>query len=653
MSNTQLEEQLAGEPPATQAEILSINTDARHIALQVALLVPLLAGLLGVRQLVPHGAPARAQAVGRARGRRPGLTAASGAAPGEPSGWVQIRAHGSLVGWAALALVAPAVAGCGGGAHAPGHVTMTVHAASGLADAPVRIDVRGLRGGERATLDAAWADAGGAVWASRTPVRADGDGAVRLAGVDGMRFLWGMRPRRPIGGPQGFVPRATGASDVRLSLVAGGRTLARGALSRRIAPASVRLRRLTVRRDGVYGYLFSPAGRTRRPAVLAFGGSGGGDTVISDAGLLAAHGYPALALAYFKAPGLPSRLERIPLEYFARAARILRREPAADPRRIVAMGGSYGGEAALLIAATFPRLFHGAIGLVPNVSISPSTESFAIPAWSYRGKGLSPQPIALGRIDAPILTAGAGLDNVWNSPQFVREIVAFRRDAHTRFHDTSVTYAKAGHDVGAAVPYLPAAHRPGALRRHGARVGGGQGRPLAADPALPARPARRLTDGLPDPDQVALAVAKPGAALAAGALARVVALDLGDAVAGDEAGDVVVLEHDAAGAQLREGRLEVLDLEGHLRVLTRRAPGREEDGEVAGPRAVEQPAGALVGRLEAELLRIERAGAVEVLGRQPRGHGAVSQGHDVHDRRGRRGSSAGVGRLTCHGAGAS
>jgi hypothetical protein len=47
MSNTQLEELLAREPERTQEEIIRINTDARHIALQVALLVPILAGLAG------------------------------------------------------------------------------------------------------------------------------------------------------------------------------------------------------------------------------------------------------------------------------------------------------------------------------------------------------------------------------------------------------------------------------------------------------------------------------------------------------------------------------------------------------------------------------------------------------------------------------
>jgi EmrB/QacA subfamily drug resistance transporter len=48
MSNTELEQQLAGQPPEVRAEIVRINTDARPLALQVALLVPLLAGIFGL-----------------------------------------------------------------------------------------------------------------------------------------------------------------------------------------------------------------------------------------------------------------------------------------------------------------------------------------------------------------------------------------------------------------------------------------------------------------------------------------------------------------------------------------------------------------------------------------------------------------------------
>ena len=48
MTNTDLEEMLAGQPPAIQEEIIRINTEARPKALQVALLVPFLAGLIGL-----------------------------------------------------------------------------------------------------------------------------------------------------------------------------------------------------------------------------------------------------------------------------------------------------------------------------------------------------------------------------------------------------------------------------------------------------------------------------------------------------------------------------------------------------------------------------------------------------------------------------
>ena len=48
MSDAQLEELLAGQPEDIQDEILSINTDARNLALQVALLVALLAALVGI-----------------------------------------------------------------------------------------------------------------------------------------------------------------------------------------------------------------------------------------------------------------------------------------------------------------------------------------------------------------------------------------------------------------------------------------------------------------------------------------------------------------------------------------------------------------------------------------------------------------------------
>jgi MFS family permease len=75
VSTTDLERLVATEPPATREEVLSINTDATNLALQVALLVPILAGLLGcfaasrmvrLPDIAPAApaAPAEAAAVG-------------------------------------------------------------------------------------------------------------------------------------------------------------------------------------------------------------------------------------------------------------------------------------------------------------------------------------------------------------------------------------------------------------------------------------------------------------------------------------------------------------------------------------------------------------------------------------------------------------
>jgi hypothetical protein len=65
MSTTQLEKQLAGQPPEIREEIVRINTDARPLALQVALLVPILAGLLGLVngfRMMPRPDPAPSEA---------------------------------------------------------------------------------------------------------------------------------------------------------------------------------------------------------------------------------------------------------------------------------------------------------------------------------------------------------------------------------------------------------------------------------------------------------------------------------------------------------------------------------------------------------------------------------------------------------------
>ena len=67
MTNTQLDQLLAGQPEDVQDEIIRINTDARPIALQVALAIPILAALVGLlnsfrMMRLPDPAPSSAAA---------------------------------------------------------------------------------------------------------------------------------------------------------------------------------------------------------------------------------------------------------------------------------------------------------------------------------------------------------------------------------------------------------------------------------------------------------------------------------------------------------------------------------------------------------------------------------------------------------------
>src|SRR5450755_2758026 len=229
-------------------------------------------------------------------------------------------------------LAAAALAACAGlppsrRASASG-VGFLISQRDSLYDVPLDIRVTGLRPGERVTVGLSAPNEVGSRWSARATFVARGQvldlaatapvtGSYR--GVAGMGLFESMRNRRFVsyfapGNPQPFT----------LTAVIRGRLAATATLVRELTSAGVRCVQQTVATAGFFGSYCTPARRaSRRPAVLIFGGSEGGLAVADLAGLLASHGYPALALAYFGAPGLPANLIRIPLEYFARAARWL------------------------------------------------------------------------------------------------------------------------------------------------------------------------------------------------------------------------------------------------------------------------------------------------------------------------------------------
>jgi dienelactone hydrolase len=256
------------------------------------------------------------------------------------------------------------------------------------------------------------------------------------------------------------------------------------------AKAQVRVLEFT----GFAGALYLPRNAEKPPVVITLGGSEGGDqSARRSAAELAKHGLAALALPYFRAPGLPRNLENIPLEYFGKAIRFIhtRSEVASD--KIAVLGVSRGGELALLLASVFPEI-RAVVALVPSpIRWGGMSPRRGAPAWTYEGEPLpflvntrhlsrvqlpdgriaysgrrsfeealvdkTAVETAMSKIErtrGPILMIGGDEDQVWPSCTFIKLAEEYLREKHHPFKDRSICYPKAGHRV-AAVPGSPGA----------------------------------------------------------------------------------------------------------------------------------------------------------------------------------------------------
>ncbi len=394
---------------------------------------------------------------------------------------MRLRSAPSLL--AAFAVAGAAgLAACTGGP-AGGHVALHVTPAASVADQPVSITVSGLTPGAAVSLRLRSTDATHTVWSSSATFRASAAGSVspaRMAARSGsytgrsaMGLFWSMEP--PLPGPAAYYYwPGTRPAVFDLSVTSYGSTLASARLTRRwlVAPTSAGAH--TVAGWGFYGQFFPPrevpAGQ-RRPAVLIIGGSQGGLSSTLLAAALAGHGYPAVDIAYFAAPGLPASLSDIPLEYFARALRWLRRQPQVDPAHLLTLGISFGSEAALLMGAHYPGLVHGVIAAVPGgVTTSPCPHC-DYPVWTLHGRPLpfttqfdTPDPagaaaavIPVERIAGPVFLVCGGADKTWDSCGYARAIMSRLAAHHDRCPHELAAYPAAGHAVGYLVPYLPGA----------------------------------------------------------------------------------------------------------------------------------------------------------------------------------------------------
>jgi len=364
------------------------------------------------------------------------------------------------------------------------------------------IRVTGLAPGAQATVTARFTG-----WGASATFAADGQGVVDLAttapisgsytGVDADGIVWSMTKSTSPDDPQD-APYA-----LRVTVDVDGATVATGQLERIAKTDDVTCR--NVSDDGLVGTYCAKSGAPARGAIVTFGGSEGGlSSGQSQAMYFASLGYPSLGLAYFGAAGLPSTLDAVPLEYFSTAFDWVEAQPEVTPGKIAVVGGSRGGELALLLGATFSRVT-AVVAELPSGLVWPGwTSTYALaPAWTYQGQPITYMPsnslseanvtepdgvVAISerqafvddiaaaspadldaattrveKTNGPILMIGGASDELWPSCDLAGYAKS-RLDASghtTQFGDTLVCYPDAGHDVyefNVGVPTTSAMH---------------------------------------------------------------------------------------------------------------------------------------------------------------------------------------------------
>ena len=385
-------------------------------------------------------------------------------------------------------------------------VTLTATPGCDLVDVPTRVAVHGAAPGAEVTLHAETTDGACRRWASSATFRADDAGVVepdRMAptagtydGVAGQGLLWSMRPvdesRRVF-----FTRRRPTAQVVDVRAEIGGETVAEARVTRTfVAPGAVSR---PVHDDGLVGTFFPAPGGEPAPAVLLLAGSDGGQ-LDHAAGLLSARGYAVLSLGYFAVEDRPAQLHHLDLEYFDAALGWLLAQPEAAVGRAAVVGLSRGGELALQLGATLPRVgavVAGAPSSVRQAGLTSDFSDFTQPAWLWRGEPLPFVPgkmtfrtgvdffrawvfrrplrqramferglrhyrapaaaIEVERLDGPLLLISGGDDQLWPSDLYAERVTdRLRENDHPHEH-RHLTYPEAGHFVcfPYGVPSLP------------------------------------------------------------------------------------------------------------------------------------------------------------------------------------------------------
>lgn len=135
-----------------------------------------------------------------------------------------------------------------------------------------------------------------------------------------------------------------------------------------------------------------------QPLIVGLGGSEGGNAWTSaywkkTRDQFTDKGYAFLALGYFGCKNTPSILNQIALEDLYLAIKEASKHPKINSNKIAIIGGSRGGDLALLLASIYPEI-RCVVGIVASHAVFPGhTQEFSTSCWTYQGKELPFVPV--------------------------------------------------------------------------------------------------------------------------------------------------------------------------------------------------------------------------------------------------------------------
>jgi dienelactone hydrolase len=364
------------------------------------------------------------------------------------------------------------------------------------------LKVRGLKPGEKVVLKAVSRDSRGQEWESQAIYQADERGVIDVAHhiplegdykqADILGLLWTMKPVNFKGDriPTYRQDEQNGLT-VKFTVLDSKGKSASATMRRYYQMPDTGLVREPLEQDGLYGFLYHPVSDGPYPAVIILGGSNGG-LYPWLAQAFASKGFVALTLAYFNYRDLPQELVEIPVEYFHKAITWMKGHKSVKSDSIGLVGGSKGGELALLLASDNPDI-KAVVAWVPSGYVWQGISYDMKPAssWSKNGKGLpyikgivTPEDIAkyekgeidsvrsfytLGlekadpetirqaiipveKIQAPILLVSATDDQTWPSAEFSEAIMKRLKKYQHPYEYKHVCCENGGHQV--FLPYL-------------------------------------------------------------------------------------------------------------------------------------------------------------------------------------------------------